>query len=175
MTFSVSPQQQSPLLAALSCLMLQGCRCMKGFMQQEVSKSLVCHWLQGSMLDKHKLALQLSTRKVSSAVKSNKEANPEKQSTKLVVRNVAFEATRKDVMSLFSPFGHMKSCRLPRKFDGTPRCVCVCASASCMVYFGVFYAWLCWLQYTEDCCFEPAQSTQARCVMGLSCLNWSCC
>lgn len=74
------------------------------------------------MLDKHKLALQLSTQKVSSAVKSKKQANPEKQSTKLVVRNVAFEATRKDVMSLFSPFGHMKSCRLPRKFDGTPRC-----------------------------------------------------
>ena len=77
--------------------------------------------LQGSMLDKHKLALQLSTRKASSAVKAQKQAAPEKQSTKLVVRNVAFEATRKDVMSLFSPFGHMKSCRLPRKFDGTPR------------------------------------------------------
>lgn len=91
------------------------------------------------MLDKHKLALQLSTRKASSAVKSKKQANPEKQSTKLVVRNVAFEATRKDVMSLFSPFGHMKSCRLPRKFDGTPRFVC--ASAVCKVQFGVF-AWL---------------------------------
>ena len=73
------------------------------------------------MLDKHKLALQLSTRKASSAVKAQKRTAPEKQSTKLVVRNVAFEATRKDVMSLFSPFGHMKSCRLPRKFDGTPR------------------------------------------------------
>lgn len=73
------------------------------------------------MLDKHKLALQLSTRKASSAVKSRKQATPDKQSTKLVVRNVAFEATRKDIMSLFSPFGHMKSCRLPRKFDGTPR------------------------------------------------------
>lgn len=75
------------------------------------------------MLDKHKLALQLSMRKPTSAVKANKKqpGTPEKQSTKLVVRNMAFEATRKDVMSLFSPFGHMKSCRLPRKFDGTPR------------------------------------------------------
>ena len=74
------------------------------------------------MLDKHKLALQLSMRKPTSAVKAKKQpGTPEKQSTKLVVRNVAFEATRKDVMSLFSPFGHMKSCRLPRKFDGTPR------------------------------------------------------
>ena len=73
------------------------------------------------MLDKHKLALQLSMRKPSSAVKAKQAGTPEKQSTKLVVRNVAFEATRKDVMALFSPFGHMKSCRLPRKFDGTPR------------------------------------------------------
>ena len=74
------------------------------------------------MLEKHKLALQLSMRKASSAVKAKADkGKPDKQSTKLVVRNVAFEATRKEVMSLFSPFGHMKSCRLPQKFDGTPR------------------------------------------------------
>ncbi len=42
--------------------------------------------------------------------------------TKMVVRNVAFEAIRKDIMGLFTPFGHIKSCRLPRKFDGTHRC-----------------------------------------------------
>lgn len=81
-----------------------------------------CLPLQGSMLDKHKLALQLSMRKASSVDKNRSHAGkPEKQSTKLIVRNVAFEATRKEVMSLFSPFGHMKSCRLPQKFDGTPR------------------------------------------------------
>ena len=74
------------------------------------------------MLDKHKLALQLSMRKAGSGVKAKGQKDkPDKQSTKLVVRNVAFEATRQEVMSLFSPFGHMKSCRLPRKFDGTPR------------------------------------------------------
>lgn len=32
-------------------------------------------------------------------------------STKLVVRNVAFEATRNDLLGLFGPFGHLKSCR----------------------------------------------------------------
>ena len=32
--------------------------------------------------------------------------------TKLVVRNVAFEATRRDVQKLFNPFGVLKSCRL---------------------------------------------------------------
>jgi hypothetical protein len=29
----------------------------------------------------------------------------------VVVRNVAFEATRKDLLGLFGPFGHIKSCR----------------------------------------------------------------
>ena len=78
--------------------------------------------LQGSKLDKHQLVLQLSKHKASSnpSQKASKE-EAAKQSTKLIVRNIAFEATRKDVMSLFSPFGHIKTCRLPRKFDGTPR------------------------------------------------------
>ena len=107
------------------------------------------------MLDKHKLALQLSMRKASSAARAKKQTGtPEKQSTKLVVRNVAFEATRKEVMSLFSPFGHMKSCRLPRKFDGTPRCdkdcthswnlsLCLCRSQCC-----------CWAVRLRTCSFS---------------------
>lgn len=32
------------------------------------------------------------------------------------------QATRKDIMGLFTPFGQIKSCRLPRKFDGNHRC-----------------------------------------------------
>ncbi len=38
-----------------------------------------------------------------------------------VVRNVAFEGTRSDIVGLFGPYGHIKSARLPRKFDGTHR------------------------------------------------------
>ena len=38
-----------------------------------------------------------------------------------MVRNVAFEATRRDVQKLFNPFGVLKSCRLPKKFDGAHR------------------------------------------------------
>ena len=41
--------------------------------------------------------------------------------TKLVVRNVAFEATKADIRALFSPFGSVKSVRLPRKMDGQHR------------------------------------------------------
>ena len=41
--------------------------------------------------------------------------------TKLIVRNVAFEATRKELRELFGRFGHIKSVRLPHKFDGGHR------------------------------------------------------
>lgn len=41
--------------------------------------------------------------------------------TKLMVRNLAFEATSKDVRRLMEAFGHVKTCRLPKKFDGTTR------------------------------------------------------
>lgn len=78
------------------------------------------------MLDNHKLALQLSRRKPSAeaaaaASKASSKAQDAEAGTKLVVRNVAFEATRKDMQGLFAPFGHLKSCRLPKKFDGNHR------------------------------------------------------
>ena len=41
--------------------------------------------------------------------------------TKLLVKNLAFEATAKDVRGLLEAFGHVKTCRLPQKFDGSKR------------------------------------------------------
>lgn len=71
--------------------------------------------VQGTMLDKHKIQLQLSKHgapAAAAAVKASKSSKADKASgSKLVVRNVAFEATKKDVMGLFGPFGHIKSCR----------------------------------------------------------------
>lgn len=86
--------------------------------------------MQGSILDGHKLSMQLSMRKVEGdkAAAAAARAQPKKAvvagkepSTKLVVRNVAFEATRKDIQQLFGPFGQLRSCRLPHKFDGSHR------------------------------------------------------
>ncbi|GLC70759.1 hypothetical protein PLESTF_001030300 [Pleodorina starrii] len=83
--------------------------------------------LQGSMLDGHKLALQLSRGRKAQAAGAAAPAKAAKKeaegdgSTKLVVRNLAFEATKKDIQGLFNPFGHLKSCRLPKKFDGSHR------------------------------------------------------
>ena len=44
------------------------------------------------------------------------------RSTKLIVRNVAFEATEKELKELFSAFGQIKTIRMPRKkFASTHR------------------------------------------------------
>lgn len=74
----------------------------------------VCKDLQGTILDGHALILQLCHgRKDGQTAKKNEK---DKSSTKLLVRNVAFEATEKDLRQLFSPFGQIKTLRLPMKF-----------------------------------------------------------
>ncbi|KAM1796214.1 hypothetical protein ACFX11_036476 [Malus domestica] len=45
-----------------------------------------------------------------------KKVDKDKSSTKLLVKNVAFKATEKELRQLFSPFGQIKSLRLPMKF-----------------------------------------------------------
>eukprot|EP00889_Picochlorum_renovo_P007719 jgi/Picre1/34749/NNA_002215.t1 len=80
--------------------------------------------LQGSSLDGHNLVLQLSQGTPSSLPQEQaKNAAPDTKaaSSKVLIRNVAFEATRADLVNLFTPFGEVKSCRLPRKFDGNHR------------------------------------------------------
>jgi multiple RNA-binding domain-containing protein 1 len=82
--------------------------------------------LNGKALEGHQLSLQISSGGGGGGTASDKNKKSSKKdklpvTTKMVVRNVAFEATKKDIMGLFTPFGHIKSSRLPRKFDGTPR------------------------------------------------------
>ncbi|KAK7301425.1 hypothetical protein RJT34_12289 [Clitoria ternatea] len=74
----------------------------------------VCHDLQGTVLDNHALILQLCHVKNDRQIQETVEKD--KSSTKLLVRNVAFEATEKELRQLFSPFGQIKSLRLPMKF-----------------------------------------------------------
>ena len=41
--------------------------------------------------------------------------------TKLLVRNVPFEASKSELLELFGSFGQLKSLRQPKKLDGTSR------------------------------------------------------
>lgn len=56
-------------------------------------------------MDGHALILQLCHAKKDEKVLG--KAERDRSSTKLIVRNVAFEATEKDLRQLFSPFGQV--------------------------------------------------------------------
>jgi multiple RNA-binding domain-containing protein 1 len=73
--------------------------------------------LQGKMLAGH--PLQLEPTEESSEMTST--ASSKKKSSKLMVRNVPFQANRKELLTLFGSFGQLKKVRLPKKFDGNHR------------------------------------------------------
>ena len=74
--------------------------------------------LQGTVLDGHALELKRSSKTITSATTKKQTGS---NSTKLIVRNVPFQATRKELLQLFGSFGQLKKVRLPKKFDGTHR------------------------------------------------------
>ena len=43
------------------------------------------------------------------------------KSAKLIVRNVPFEATKKELRDVFAPFAQIKSLRMPKRADGRAR------------------------------------------------------
>ena len=75
--------------------------------------------LQGNILDGHKLELKLSSKEIGKNMTSISKYDRKK--TKLMVRNVPFEASRTDLLQLFGSFGQLKKVRLPKKFDGGHR------------------------------------------------------
>ncbi|KAI8336220.1 hypothetical protein BC941DRAFT_514401 [Chlamydoabsidia padenii] len=74
--------------------------------------------MQGYKLDGHALLLKFSHHEANNkkSIKSDKV-----ETTKLVVRNIPFEATVKDLRELFGAYGQLKSLRLPKKFNGGHR------------------------------------------------------
>ncbi|ANZ77906.1 BA75_04600T0 [Komagataella pastoris] len=73
--------------------------------------------LDGTPLDGHRLQLKLSHRKSGTNEKRTKSS----KTSKIIIKNLPFEATRKDIVELFSSFGHLKSARVPKKFDSSAR------------------------------------------------------
>eukprot|EP01029_Cantina_marsupialis_P014725 TRINITY_DN32305_c0_g1_i1.p1 TRINITY_DN32305_c0_g1~~TRINITY_DN32305_c0_g1_i1.p1 ORF type:complete len:648 (-),score=247.38 TRINITY_DN32305_c0_g1_i1:17-1960(-) len=78
---------------------------------------------QNMLLDGHNLELKLSQKKISGekTKKSRKRSKKGDASRKIMVRNLAFEATKKDLRKLFGNFGQLKAVRIPTKFDGSSR------------------------------------------------------
>lgn len=84
--------------------------------------------LNGSVLDGHQLEAKPSDKRLSStpSLASRKEAeqdvqNDDSASAKLLVRNIAFQATQEELRGLFATFGAVKRIRIPRKMGGVHR------------------------------------------------------
>jgi len=85
--------------------------------------------LQGTVLDGHSLDIKPSDKRISAASSSSnnkskskkQKADQQQTSTKLIVRNVAFQATQAELKSLFSAFGSVKRVRIPKKMGGVHR------------------------------------------------------
>jgi multiple RNA-binding domain-containing protein 1 len=52
-------------------------------------------------------------------VKRKSSSGTKQKSSKILVRNVPFEATQKELRELFGTFGELKTVRLPKKLSGT--------------------------------------------------------
>jgi multiple RNA-binding domain-containing protein 1 len=95
--------------------------------------------MQGFVLDGHALHVKFAARGTEGENKDKDPSKSKSRTTKMIVKNVPFEATKKDIRELFgyvlpSPFfcvvnsfplhrshGHLKSVRLPKKFDSRTR------------------------------------------------------
>lgn len=80
--------------------------------------------MNGYRLDGHDLVLKTSHKALDAAEERRKEDQVKKLSgrrTKVIIKNLPFEVTKKDVRSLFGAYGKLRSVRVPRKFDSSTR------------------------------------------------------
>lgn len=82
--------------------------------------------IHGSRIDEHVIEAKPSNKRLSipeqSLVKSkSSESENPNETNKLIVRNVAFQATKEELKTLFSAFGTIKTLRIPRKIGGVHR------------------------------------------------------
>nr|CAE76453.1 related to MRD1 [Neurospora crassa] len=80
--------------------------------------------MDGQVLDAHKISVKASHRGLDAAEERRREDMAKKaanQGTKLVVKNLPFEVTKKEVRTLFSAYGKLVALRIPKKFNQSSR------------------------------------------------------
>ncbi|KAI5697604.1 hypothetical protein M8J75_013004 [Diaphorina citri] len=95
-----------------------------GFVQFYTQESLnqALKVLQNSSLDEHQIELKRSNRNLESEATTvkRKSSNVAKQTgSKILVRNIPFQAKQSEVEELFKAFGELKFVRLPKKMVGS--------------------------------------------------------
>ncbi|KAF3907641.1 Nucleolin [Arthrobotrys entomopaga] len=78
--------------------------------------------MNGYFLDGHKLEVRGSHRGEDAAAERKKlDARNNSASTKIIIKNLAFEVSEKQIRSLFGQYGKLRSVRVPKKFNKTSR------------------------------------------------------
>ena len=80
--------------------------------------------MDGYKLDGHELLIRTSRKATDAAEERRKEDQGKKtagRKTKIIIKNLPFEASKKDVRSLFGSYGQLRSIRVPKKFDSSTR------------------------------------------------------
>ncbi|EPS41419.1 hypothetical protein H072_4687 [Dactylellina haptotyla CBS 200.50] len=78
--------------------------------------------MNGYFLDGHKLEIRGSHRGEDAAAERKKvDARKNAASTKIIIKNLAFEVSEKQIRSLFGQYGKLRSVRVPKKFNRTSR------------------------------------------------------
>ena len=80
--------------------------------------------MNGYRLDGHDLVLRSSHKSLDAAEQRKKEDQATKiagRRTKIIIKNLPFETSKKDVRSLFGAYGKLRSVRMPKKFDSSTR------------------------------------------------------
>nr|XP_020505544.1 probable RNA-binding protein 19 [Labrus bergylta] len=94
-----------------------------GFVQYQTAEAAqkALRQLQHCMVDDHQLELKISERATRTTELSRKKKQVEKKQTgsKILVRNVPFQATVREIRELFCTFGELKTVRLPKKAAGS--------------------------------------------------------
>ena len=80
--------------------------------------------MDGYRLDGHELLIRMSHKAIDAAEERRKEDQVKRMAggkTKIIIKNLPFEASKKDVRSLFGSYGQLRSVRVPKKFDSSTR------------------------------------------------------
>ncbi|KAM9858988.1 putative RNA-binding protein 19 isoform 2-T2 [Aulostomus maculatus] len=94
-----------------------------GFVQYQTAEAAqkALRQLQHCTVDDHQMELKISQKATRNTEVSHKKKQTEKKQTgsKILVRNVPFQASVKEIRELFCTFGELKTVRLPKKAAGT--------------------------------------------------------
>jgi multiple RNA-binding domain-containing protein 1 len=88
----------------------------------QAQAALTC--MNGYKLDQHELVVKASHKGMDAAEQRRLEDTSKKISarrTKIIIKNLPFQASKKDIRSLFGAYGQLRSVRMPKKFDRSAR------------------------------------------------------